>query len=83
MKWKRKGKQTLAIMLAEATLLSGRAPNGIYAGEEPLLYCRHSVNSVHFSLDFIGFQGLKKVRSRLSLFCERHPLKQWISLFPL
>ena len=29
MKWKRKGKQVFAMMLAVATLLSGCAPNGI------------------------------------------------------
>ena len=37
MKWKRKGKQVFAMILAVATLLSGCAPNGIYADEEPLL----------------------------------------------
>lgn len=45
MKWKRKGKQVFAMMLAVATLLSGCAPNGIYADEEPLLLCRHSVDT--------------------------------------
>lgn len=34
MKWKRKGKQVFAMMLAVATLLSGCAPNGIYADED-------------------------------------------------
>ena len=37
MRWKRKGKQVFAMMLAVATRLSGCAPNGIYADEEPLL----------------------------------------------
>ena len=45
MKWKRKGKQVFAMVLAVAALLSGCAPNGIYADEEPLLLCRHSVDT--------------------------------------
>ena len=65
MKWKRKGKQVFAMMLAVATLLSGCAPNGIYADEEPLLLL--DILQTHgrqcaFLLDFIGFPGLKKVR---------------------
>lgn len=39
MKWKRK------TSFCDDARCSGSAPNGIYADEEPLLLCRHSVDT--------------------------------------
>ena len=44
------------MMLAVATLLSGCAPNGIYADEEPLLVFIHSVEIEHYSVILLGFR---------------------------
>ena len=65
MKWKRKGKQVFAMMLAVATLLSGCAPNGIYADEEPLLLLDKVLThgrKCAIQHVFIGSTGLKNVR---------------------
>ena len=81
MKWKRKGKQVFAMMLAVATLLSGCAPNGIvFRWGYTCDYTQQGGAGNPFFMRFLStVLGSSPVYR--SFFMQRNPIKCGVPLF--